>query len=92
MNVRTLATASFALLASTLGASAQCVDCAMYPDRDHLNGGEITPAGKMGLQRAYGAVLISNGPSEAIAGVPDQDQRASGTNGKHASHRHHPSR
>ena len=28
---------------------------AMYPNRDVLNGGELTPAGRMGLVRAYGA-------------------------------------
>ncbi|WP_315733898.1 MULTISPECIES: hypothetical protein [unclassified Bradyrhizobium] len=28
---------------------------AMYPDRDVLNGGALTPAGRMGLVRASGA-------------------------------------
>lgn len=31
---------------------------AMYPNRDVLNGGELTPAGRMGLVRAYGAVPV----------------------------------
>jgi hypothetical protein len=36
-------------------ASAQCLDCAKYPDRDHLNGGIPTPeamerAAKQGVQ------------------------------------------
>ncbi|WP_316182342.1 hypothetical protein [Bradyrhizobium sp. SZCCHNRI1009] len=31
---------------------------AMYPDRDVLNGGALTPAGKMGMERASGAVLV----------------------------------
>ncbi|UFZ03673.1 hypothetical protein LQG66_31410 [Bradyrhizobium ontarionense] len=32
---------------------------AMYPNRDVLNGGELTPAGRMGLMRAYGAAPVS---------------------------------
>lgn len=44
----------------------------MYPDRDHLNGGALTPAGKMGLQRAGGAASVSSGPNEALAGMRDQ--------------------
>ncbi|CCE07526.1 conserved exported hypothetical protein [Bradyrhizobium sp. STM 3843] len=31
---------------------------AMYPNRDVLNGGELTPAGRMGLVRAYGAAPV----------------------------------
>jgi hypothetical protein len=38
--------ACLTLIALTSSASAQCVDCAMYPDRDHLNGGVETPAAK----------------------------------------------
>ena len=31
---------------------------AMYPNRDVLNGGELTPAGRMGLERAGGAAPV----------------------------------
>ncbi|WP_407159023.1 hypothetical protein [Bradyrhizobium sp. STM 3557] len=31
---------------------------AMYPNRDVLNGGALTPAGRMGLVRAYGAAPV----------------------------------
>jgi len=31
---------------------------AMYPNRDVLNGGELTPAGRMGLVRGYGAAPV----------------------------------
>jgi hypothetical protein len=30
----------------------------MYPDRDSLNGGALTPAGRMGLERPGGAALV----------------------------------
>lgn len=35
---------------------------AMYPNRDVLNGGALTPAGRMGLVRAYGAAPVYPGP------------------------------
>ncbi|NPU67245.1 hypothetical protein HL667_19745 [Bradyrhizobium sp. 83012] len=31
---------------------------AMHPDRDVLNGGALTPAGRMGLVRPSGAALV----------------------------------
>ena len=34
---------------------------AMYPNRDVLNGGALTPAGRMGLVRAYGAAPVYPG-------------------------------
>ena len=30
----------------------------MHPDRDVLNGGALTPAGRMGLERPYGAAPV----------------------------------
>ena len=36
---------------------------AMYPDRDVLNGGELTPAGRMGLVRASGAAPVFPPPA-----------------------------
>jgi hypothetical protein len=34
---------------------------AMYPNRDVLNGGALTPAGRMGLERAGGAAAVYPG-------------------------------
>ena|SRR5437588_12567531 len=34
---------------------------AMFPNRDVLNGGSLTPAGRMGLELAYGAAGVSTG-------------------------------
>lgn len=34
---------------------------AMYPDRDVLNGGALTPAGRMGLELPYGAAPVFAG-------------------------------
>ena len=34
---------------------------AMHPDRDVLNGGALTPAGRMGLERPYGAAPVFGG-------------------------------
>jgi hypothetical protein len=55
MNYKTLVAASVMSIALTSAAFAQCVDCAMYPDRDHLNNGAPTPASKMGVTRPGGA-------------------------------------
>lgn len=73
MNLKILAATAIALMAPTYEASAQCISCAMYPDRDSLNGGAITPAGRSGLVGAYGAASASNRPSEALASVRDQN-------------------
>jgi hypothetical protein len=35
---------------------------AMHPERDVLNGGALTPAGRMGLVRAYGAAPVYSAP------------------------------
>jgi hypothetical protein len=48
MNYKTLVAASLMSIALTSAASAQCLDCAQYPDRDVLNHGAPTPASKMG--------------------------------------------
>jgi hypothetical protein len=41
---------------------------AQYPDRDVLNGGALTPAGRMGLERANGAAPVF-GASNAYAAM-----------------------
>jgi hypothetical protein len=55
MNYKTLVAASLMSIALTSAASAQCADCATYPDRDNLNNGAQTPAAKMGLMKPGGA-------------------------------------
>ena len=40
---------------------------AQYPDRDFLNGGALTPAGRLGLERAGGAAGL---PAAAYGGTP----------------------
>jgi hypothetical protein len=55
MNYKTLVAASLMSIALTSSAFAQCADCANYPDRDVLNNGAQSPAGKAGLMRPGGA-------------------------------------
>jgi hypothetical protein len=47
MSYKTLVAASLMSIALTSAAFAQCVDCALHPDRDVLNNGAQTPASKM---------------------------------------------
>ena len=49
MNYKTLVAASLISIALPSYAFAQCTECALYPDRDPLNKGAQTPAGKSGL-------------------------------------------
>jgi hypothetical protein len=75
MNLKILsvaAVAATALLAPTYQASAQCLECAAHPERDPLNGGQLTPAGKMGLVNAHGAASTSNGTSGSLAAARNQ--------------------
>ena len=77
MNLKILTlTAAFvtssALLVPTVQASAQCLECAAHPERDPLNGGALTPAGKMGLVNAHGAASNSNGASGSLAAARNQ--------------------
>jgi len=58
MGTKTLAAAALGLAMLTSQASAQCVDCAIYPNRDYLNGGVETPAAKMGLEHAGGGAPV----------------------------------
>jgi hypothetical protein len=43
---------------------------AMNPDRDVLNGGQLTPAGRLGLERAGGAAGLPSA-NDAYATMPD---------------------
>jgi hypothetical protein len=65
-----LAVALLLSLGATTSASAQgwffgqqepAAYQAMHPERDVLNGGALTPAGRMGLVRAYGAAPVYPG-------------------------------
>jgi len=60
MNYKTLVAASLISIALPSYAFAQCTECAMYPDRDPLNKGAQTPAGKSGLMQPGGAAGSTN--------------------------------
>ena len=50
---------------------------AQYPDRDVLNGGALTPAGRMGLERANGAApVFRESNAYAAMGRPAASSRA----------------
>ena len=64
---KTVIAAALVSITAVTSASAQLPDWAVsnpdafqaqYPDRDVLNGGELTPAGRMGLERAGGAAPV----------------------------------
>ena len=64
---KTLIAAALVSMATVTSASAQLDTWAnsnpdafqaQYPDRDVLNGGALTPAGRMGLERANGAAPV----------------------------------
>jgi hypothetical protein len=82
-NYKTLVAASLMSIALTSSALAQCADCATYPDRDILNNGALTPAGKMGLMKAGGAAgspttaNSANGATNARAEVRPPHPRRS---------------
>jgi hypothetical protein len=80
MNYKTLVAASLMSIALSSAAFAQCVDCAMYPDRDVLNKGAPTPASKMGLTGPGGTMGTNpaNNPNNARAEAGDRHLRRSG--------------
>ena len=89
MNYKTLVAASLISIALPSYAFAQCTECALYPDRDPLNKGAQTPAGKSGLMQAGGAAgsnnaaNTENNPNNARAEYSSQQPRrgiASGGN------------
>jgi hypothetical protein len=75
MNYKTLVATSLMSIALTSYAFAQCTECAIYPDRDNLNAGALTPAGKMGLVRPGGAAGPVINPNNARAEFRDQRSR-----------------
>ena len=100
MNYKTLVAASLISIALPSYAFAQCTECALFPDRDPLNKGAQTPAGKMGIVQPGGAAPppnaapiantanTVNNPNNAraeIRGQPAQrSARAIGLNGNRA--------
>jgi hypothetical protein len=78
--LKTLIVASLVSLTAVASANAQlpawansnpAAFQAQYPDRDVLNGGELTPAGKMGLELPGGAAPVfgANNPRSAMRRV-----------------------
>jgi hypothetical protein len=81
MIYKTLLAAFLTSIALTSYASAQCVDCAMYPNLDHLNGGVETPAAKAQHGAPNGAVS-NNGAA------PNSANNASAEFGGHSGRKH----
>lgn len=52
------ATTSSASAAWSFADQEPATFASMYPDRDVLNGGALTPAGRMGLERPGGAAPV----------------------------------
>jgi hypothetical protein len=78
MIFKTLVAAALTSMVLTTGAFAQCADCALYPDRDHLNGGVPTPAAKLGLTRQGGTAPAANNSGNARAEVRGHHLQGSG--------------
>jgi hypothetical protein len=76
MNYKILVAASLMSIALTSHASAQCVACAMYPDRDNLNNNAQTPAGKSGLVQPNGAASSPDSVNNARAEIGANNARA----------------
>lgn len=55
------ATMPSAFAAWSLADQEPAAFASMYPNRDVLNGGALTPAGRMGLERAGGAAPVFAG-------------------------------
>ena len=74
-NYKTLVAAALTSILLSSSAFAQCAECALYPNRDPLNGGVETPAAKMGLMRPGGAAS-ANTANNAYARARDHDLQA----------------
>jgi hypothetical protein len=60
MNYKTFVAASLMSIALTSTAFAQCIECAIYPDRDVLNKLAPTPASKMMAQSDSAGASTAN--------------------------------
>ena len=80
MIYKTLLAACLTSIALTSYASAQCADCAIYPNRDHLNGGVETPAGRLEREAPNGAAsnnsATPNNANNASAEIRGHDLRS----------------
>jgi hypothetical protein len=77
-NYKMLVAAVLTSISLSAPAFAQCLSCAMYPNRDTYTG-EETPAGKMGLVPPGGAASANtsaNTANNAYARVRDRDLQA----------------
>ena len=77
--------------ATSVLAQEPAAFASQYPDRDVLNGGALTPAGRLGLELPNGAAPSSAAVANAYAGVgidgpaPTLRPRRYHTNGRHPS-------
>ena len=55
-----------AIAATTVRAEEPAAFQAQYPDRDVLNRGELTPAGRLGLENPGGAASSSNASIRSV--------------------------
>ena len=103
---KTLIAAALVSMTAVTSASAQLPSWAVsepaafeaqYPDRDILNGGALTPAGRMGLELAHGAAPVfgTHNAYEAIGSATRSScnryhsyDPVSGTFLGHDGHRH----
>jgi len=88
MNYKTLVAASVMSVVLTSAAFAQCVDCALYPDRDSLNNGAPTPASKLAVPGSANTANSQHSASNARAEASSRHLRrtahGSGVDGDHA--------
>jgi hypothetical protein len=89
-----LAAAVISMISATsVLAQEPAAFASQYPDRDVLNGGALTPAGRLGLELPNGAASspAANAAANAYAGVgidgpaPTLRPRRYHTNGRHPS-------
>jgi hypothetical protein len=85
-----VATALISAIAATPALAFEpAAYAAQYPDRDILNGGALTPAGRSGLENPGGAAgLVAANKAAAGLGNANASIRPLATGSGHHSHRH----
>jgi hypothetical protein len=73
---KTLLAVCLTSITLTSYASAQCVDCSLYPNRDPLNGGAETPAGKIEREGSNGRAASNNGAAPRNANNASAQMRS----------------
>ena len=76
-----LATASLTSMVFTSYAAAQCVECAMYQDRDPFTGGLVTSTGKP----AGAAPSAANNAAVSAHGASNAHAEMRGPHGRHVA-------